>query len=142
GVPTPARQCLQGPLGAQRHGPHAVGSRRGAIVSTITRINTIGLPLDRVEGPAKVTGTATFAFEQPVDRPAYLYPLQATIAAGRLTGIDTSAASAESGVLAVFTHENAPKLASTDDGELAILQSNEVAYRGQLVGGVVAETSE
>ncbi len=44
--------------------------------------------------------------------------------------------------LAVLTHHNAPRLAATDDAELAILQSEEVAFRGQLVGGVVAETSE
>jgi xanthine dehydrogenase YagR molybdenum-binding subunit len=43
-------------------------------------------------------------------------------------------------VLAVLTHHNAPKLASADDTELAILQSDQIAYRGQLVGGVIAET--
>jgi xanthine dehydrogenase YagR molybdenum-binding subunit len=42
----------------------------------------------------------------------------------------------------VMTHLNAPRLASTDDGELTILQSNGVAFRGQLLGAVVAETSE
>ncbi|MCX9193785.1 xanthine dehydrogenase [Carbonactinospora thermoautotrophica] len=110
-------------------------------VTSIT-VRAIGAPVDRIDGPEKVKGTATYAFEQPVDRPAYLYPLQATIAAGRITGVDTSAAAAEPGVLAVLTHENAPKLASTDDAELAILQSGEVAFRGQFVGGVVAETPE
>ena len=40
---------------------------------------------------------------------------------GAITGIDTSAATAEPGVLAVLTHENAPKLASADDPELAVL---------------------
>jgi xanthine dehydrogenase YagR molybdenum-binding subunit len=102
----------------------------------------VGAPVDRLDGPAKVTGTATYAFEQPVDRPAYLYPLQATIATGRITSIDTSAAAAEPGVLAVLTHHNAPRLAATDDAELAILQSDQIAFRGQFVGGVVAETSE
>ena len=106
------------------------------------RTLAIGAALDRVDGPLKVRGAATYAYEQAVDRPAYLYPLQATIAAGRLTGVDTSAASAEPGVLAVFTHENAPKLASTDDGDLVILQSDEVAYRGQFVGAVIGETPE
>jgi xanthine dehydrogenase YagR molybdenum-binding subunit len=103
---------------------------------------TIGLPLDRVDGPSKVRGTATYAFEQPVDRPAYLYPLQATIAAGRITRVDAGAAMSEPGVLAVLTHENAPKLAWADDPEIAVLCSDEVSYRGQLVGAVIAETSE
>ncbi len=102
----------------------------------------IGAPLSRLDGPDKVTGAARYAFEQPVGEPAYLYPVQATIAAGRITRIDTGAAEKEPGVLAVLTHENAPRLASTDDAELAILQSDAVAYRGQFIGGVVAETSE
>ncbi|MET8954007.1 xanthine dehydrogenase family protein molybdopterin-binding subunit [Streptomyces sp. NPDC004393] len=102
----------------------------------------VGTPLDRLDGPDKVRGAARYAFEQPVDRPAYLYPVQATIATGRVTGVDTSAADAEPGVLAVLTHRNAPRLALADDPELAVLQTDEIAFRGQLVGGVVAETPE
>jgi xanthine dehydrogenase YagR molybdenum-binding subunit len=111
-------------------------------VSTITAIRAIGTARDRVDGPPKVKGSARYAFEQPVDRPAYLYPLQATIAAGRITGIDTRAASAEPGVLLVLTHENAPKLAWIDDPEIAVLHSDDVIFRGQLIGAVVGETSE
>src|SRR5581483_8072287 len=40
-----------------------------------------------------------------------------------------------------LTHEHAPRLVD-QDGELAVLQSPRVAYRGQVVGVVVAETSE
>ncbi len=104
--------------------------------------HAIGVPLDRLDGPSKVRGAATYAFEWPLDNPAYLYPLQAEIAAGRITSVDTSAATAEPGVLAVLTHENAPKLAAAGDAEVAVLQSDEVAWRGQFVGGVIAETSE
>jgi xanthine dehydrogenase YagR molybdenum-binding subunit len=102
----------------------------------------VGTPVDRLDGPAKVTGTARYAFEQPADRPVYLYPVQATIATGRITDVDISAAAAEPGVLTVFTYHNAPKLASTENAELAILQSGQVAFRGQFVGGVVADTLE
>lgn len=102
----------------------------------------IGTPLDRVDGPAKVTGTARYAYEQPFTEPAYLHPVQATIAAGRITAIDTGAAEAVPGVLAVLTHLNAPRLADTHDAELAILQSDGVAFRGQLIGGVTATSSE
>jgi len=109
-------------------------------MSTITQ--SVGAPLSRLDGPAKVTGTAPYAFEQPVDNPAYLYPLQAVIARGTITVIDTGAAEALDGVIAVLTHENTPRLASTDDAELAILQSDEVAFRGQFIGGVIAETAE
>jgi xanthine dehydrogenase YagR molybdenum-binding subunit len=109
-------------------------------MSVTTR--AIGVPLDRLDGPSKVRGAATYAFEWPLDNPAYLYPLQATIAAGRIVGVDAGDAAAVPGVLAVLTHDNAPGLASTEDAELAILQSDQVAFRGQPVGGVVAETLE
>jgi xanthine dehydrogenase YagR molybdenum-binding subunit len=102
----------------------------------------IGAPLDRIDGPLKVRGAATYAFEWPVERPAYLYPLQAAIAAGRIAGVDAAAAAAERGVLAVLTHENAPRLAVTGDADVTVLQSDQVAFRGQLVGGVIAETPE
>jgi xanthine dehydrogenase YagR molybdenum-binding subunit len=104
--------------------------------------SAVGAPVGRIDGPDKVRGAATYAFEWPVERPAYLYPLQSTIAAGRITSVDPGAAAIEPGVLAVLTHRNAPRLASTRDAELAVLQSDQVAYRGQLVGGVVAETPE
>jgi xanthine dehydrogenase YagR molybdenum-binding subunit len=102
----------------------------------------IGAPLDRLDGPDKVRGAATYAYEHPVDRPAYLYPLQAPIAVGRIADADPGPALAKPGVLAVLTHHNAPRVASADDAELAILQSGEVAFRNQFVGGVVAETPE
>jgi len=102
----------------------------------------IGAPMTRVDGPAKVTGTAPYAFEHPVEHPAYVHPVQATVARGRVRNVDTAAAEALDGVLAVLTPGNAPRLASTEDRELAVLQSDEVAFRGQLVGAVVAETSE
>jgi hypothetical protein len=34
-------------------------------------IRTTGAPVDRLDGREKVTGTAPYAFEQPVDRPGY-----------------------------------------------------------------------
>jgi xanthine dehydrogenase YagR molybdenum-binding subunit len=68
--------------------------------------------------------------------------VQSSIASGRITRVETAAAVAEPGVLAVITYANARRLASTDDLELAILQSDAVAYRGQIVGGVIAETQE
>ncbi|HET6625860.1 MAG TPA: xanthine dehydrogenase family protein molybdopterin-binding subunit [Nocardioidaceae bacterium] len=103
---------------------------------------SIGEPLARLDGAAKVQGLAPYAFEQPVDDPVYLHPVQATVAKGRVTSIDTERAQALEGVVAVLTHENAPRLADTSDRELAVLQSDEVAFRGQLVGAVLAETSE
>ncbi|QXG76199.1 xanthine dehydrogenase family protein molybdopterin-binding subunit [Modestobacter sp. L9-4] len=104
--------------------------------------HAIGQSLVRRDGVDKVRGTATYAFETDVEHPAFCHPVQATIALGRVTAMDTAAAEALDGVLAVLTPFNAERLASTEDAEYAVLQSPEVAFRGQLIGVVVAETSE
>ena len=44
-------------------------------------------------------------------------------------------------LFAVLCHENAPRLDEAD-GELAVLQSPRVAYRGQIVAAVIADTLE
>jgi xanthine dehydrogenase YagR molybdenum-binding subunit len=113
-------------------------------MSTTTRApgRAIGAPLDRIDGPQKVRGVAPYAYEHRVEYPLYLYPLQSNIARGRVASIDASAAEALPGVILVITHHNAPRLADTSDRELAILQSDEVAFRGQYIGAVVAETFE
>jgi xanthine dehydrogenase YagR molybdenum-binding subunit len=111
-------------------------------VTELLEPRAMGRDLVRRDGVAKVRGTATYAYETPVERPAYAHPVQATIARGRVTAVDTAAAEALDGVLAVLTVSNAERLASTEDAELAVLQSDEVAFRGQLIGVVVAETSE
>jgi xanthine dehydrogenase YagR molybdenum-binding subunit len=105
-------------------------------------IRAVGAPLQRLDGPAKVTGTAPYAYEQPVEQPLYAHPLQSTIARGRIVSVALEDAAAVHGVVAVLTPRNATRLADTDDGELAVLQSDEVAFRGQFVGAVVAETPE
>jgi xanthine dehydrogenase YagR molybdenum-binding subunit len=102
----------------------------------------IGAPLDRIDGPLKVTGAARYAYEYPVAGVTYVFPVQSTIAKGRIASIDASAARALPGVLAVLSHENAPRLAPLDDAEPALFQSDAVAYRGQIVAAVVAESLE
>src|SRR5260221_7655393 len=110
----------------------------------------IGAPLDRIDGPLKVTGAARYAYEYPVAGVTYVFPVQSTIAKGRIAAIEVSAARALPGVLAVLSHENAPRLAPLDNGslgrprsqDLAVFQSGAVAYRGQIVAAVVAESLE
>lgn len=109
---------------------------------TMLEPRAIGTPTPRRDGQAKVTGAATYAYEQRVDSPAYLHPVQATVARGRVIAMDTNLARAVDGVLDVLTVSDAPRLADTSDGELAILQDATVHFRGQLIGGVVAETAE
>ncbi|MDN5747537.1 MAG: xanthine dehydrogenase family protein molybdopterin-binding subunit [Pseudonocardia sp.] len=102
----------------------------------------IGRGPARRDGVRKVTGTAPYAYEHPVENPAFCHPVQSTVGRGRITAIDTSAALALDGVLAVLTPDDAERLANTDDAELAVLQTHEVAFRGQIIGAAVAETSE
>jgi xanthine dehydrogenase YagR molybdenum-binding subunit len=110
---------------------------------------SVGAPLDRIDGRLKVRGAARYAYEYPVTGVTYVFPIQSTIAKGRIASIDTSAARALPGVLAVLSHENAPRLQPAGnpvlgqhDLDLAIFQSDSVTYHGQIVAGVVAETLE
>ncbi|GAB83272.1 xanthine dehydrogenase family protein molybdopterin-binding subunit [Gordonia rubripertincta] len=95
----------------------------------------------RIDGVEKVRGTAPYAYEHLTDA-TYLWPITATVARGRVTAMDTAAAESTEGVVTVLTIDNAPRLADTSDGDLTILQTPEVAYRGQLIGAVVAESPE
>jgi xanthine dehydrogenase YagR molybdenum-binding subunit len=111
-------------------------------MTTIAERRAIGASLDRQDGPQKVTGTAPYAYEHRFDNPMYLFPVQSDVARGKVRRIDASAAEALPGVVAVLSHENAARLADTSDPELAILQDNEVTFRGQYVAAVVADTLE
>jgi xanthine dehydrogenase YagR molybdenum-binding subunit len=111
-------------------------------MTTITERRSIGAPLDRRDGPQKVTGTATYSYEYRFKNPLYLFPVQSEVARGRVDRIDASTAEAIPGVVAVLTHDNAPRLADTSDREFAVLQAPEVSFRGEYVAATVAETLE
>lgn len=102
----------------------------------------IGTPMRRLDAALKVTGRAPYAYEHPVPQPLFAHPLQAAIARGRISRIDPGPAQRVEGVHAVLTHLNAARLADTGDRELAVLQSDEVAFRGQFIAAVIAETPE
>lgn len=108
---------------------------------TNTRTPAVGAPLNRLDGPLKVRGRATYAYEHEVEDPAYLALVLSSVTRGRVTAVDDSAALAQPGVLNVLTHLNAPRLASNDP-QLAVLQSAEVSWRKQVVAAVVADTIE
>jgi xanthine dehydrogenase YagR molybdenum-binding subunit len=100
----------------------------------------------RYDARAKVTGAAKYATESkpPVD-PAYAYIVQSTIPSGRITSIDSSAAMKSSGVLAVITPFNAPKLPVAGPQpparrHITVLQETDVFYSGQPIAVVVART--
>ncbi|HET6238519.1 MAG TPA: xanthine dehydrogenase family protein molybdopterin-binding subunit [Acetobacteraceae bacterium] len=104
----------------------------------------VGKPLDRVDGPLKVTGGARYAYEMAQGpATAYGYVVQAAIAKGRITFIDTRAAEQAPGVHLVLTHRNAPEQGTGTHPEAhPVLTSPEISYHGQPVAFVVAETFE
>lgn len=111
-----------------------------------------GQPLDRVDGPLKVTGQAHYAAE--FDLPGLLYGsvVNSSIARGRIVNIDASAAEAVPGVALVLTHQNRPPVASYDepyedddaaDGSpFRPLFNDRILYSGQPVALVVADNLE
>ncbi len=108
---------------------------------TVAAHHAVGSSLDRVEGVEKVTGEARYAYEHRHGDVAYAAVVQATAGKGRVRDVDAAGALATPGVLAVVWHGNAPRLDDVE-GELALLQSDRIAYRGQVVALVVADTLE
>jgi xanthine dehydrogenase YagR molybdenum-binding subunit len=113
--------------------------------------NFIGQSVSRVDGRLKVTGRATYAAEFQIANMAHAAIVRSTIARGRVASIDSAAAQGSPGVLAVLTHQNAPRLPYREHkgavdptvGErLHLLQDDRVRHQGQPVGLVVAETLE
>jgi xanthine dehydrogenase YagR molybdenum-binding subunit len=100
----------------------------------------------RVEGRLKVTGAARYSADYPVEGLAHGYLLLSTIARGTVRAVDTAAAAASPGVLAVHTHvDPLPLFGGAESGvgyNWLPLQDNRVRYHGQIVGLVVAESFE
>src|SRR5688500_9379577 len=112
----------------------------------------IGTATSRVDGIAKVTGAAKYAAEFNAPGLAHASLVCSTITKGRVTRIDTSAATRVKGVLTVLTQENRPPMADKDESwkdEVAPdgspyrpLYDNRIMFNGQPIALVVAETSE
>lgn len=111
----------------------------------------VGKPLDRIDGRDKVTGAAKFSAEYPLENLAYAALAYSAIARGTIRSIDVSAANAAAGVIAVITHQNAPKMnapplfsptGGTDAaGSTAnVVNTDEIVWNGQPVAVIVADT--
>lgn len=109
--------------------------------------------LDRVDGPLKVAGAATYSAEYQVDKPAHAVLVTSTIAKGIITKIDSQKASSAKGVLAVISHINTPVIpgypAPKQPAERApvgtsfrLFYDHFIYFDGQPVALVVAETLE
>lgn len=108
-------------------------------------------PINRVDGKAKVTGTAIYAAEHKVPNIVYGFLVGSTIAKGRIKSLDTKSAERAPGVLAVLTHVNAPKIPGYQTGKdpakpptagqpLRIFYNNQIFYYDQPIALVIADT--
>ncbi len=109
-------------------------------------MTTIGEPVPRVDGKAKVTGKAKYVAEFEIPGLAYAVMVTSTIPSGRIQRMETTSAEHAPGVLAVITPANAPKLpqgaaVNPPAGRvLTLLQDTLVHYNNQPIAVVVAET--
>lgn len=110
----------------------------------IDRLQVVGKPLDRIDGPRKVTGTARYAYEQHdvVPGQAYGYVLGAGIAKGRIGAMDVEPARRAPGVIAVVTAKEAGALKKGKRNTARLLAGPEVEHYHQAVALVVAESFE
>jgi xanthine dehydrogenase YagR molybdenum-binding subunit len=113
----------------------------------------IGQDVSRVEGPAKVTGSARYSGEISLPDLAYAEIVGAGVASGRITSIDTAQAERAEGVAGILTHRNMPKvnnvsllpslLGAPAPGETFFpMQDDVIHYAGQPVAIVVADSLE
>lgn len=105
----------------------------------------LGSAVNRVDGPLKVTGRATYGSDYKPNGLAYGYLLVSTVANATIRAMHVSTAQSSPGVLAVYTPFNPLKLISAGGlfGQMWLpLQNNKVAHHGQAIGLVVAETFE
>jgi xanthine dehydrogenase YagR molybdenum-binding subunit len=104
---------------------------------------TLGTPLDRPDGPQKVSGTAPYAAEWRSDDLCHGVLVRAGVTKGRLKAISDEAVKALPGVLAVVSGEKMLRNPAQGMANEAPVQGSEdIAYFGQPVALVVAETFE
>ena len=119
-------------------------------------MSAVGRPLPRADAVPKVTGSAPFTAEHDLPDLLHGAVVGSAVAAGRVRGIETSAALAVSGVVEVITPATCPSIGALPDqvqgiqysGEggliemLVPMQDDRIYYAGQAIAVVVAESLE
>ncbi len=115
-----------------------------ATMNPIDRARVVGQPIDRIDGPLKVCGSAPYAYERHDAAPnaAYGWMVGSAIAKGTINSIDTREAEAAPGVLAVVTHANAGELGKGNMNTAKLLGGPDIQHFDQAVALVVADTFE
>ena len=124
-----------------------------------TTASPIGRDTPQIDGPLKVTGTAQYASDFHFPGLLYGVPVEATIANGKITKLDTAAAEKIPGVRAILHRQNIGKIfrSTLGDWQLRLpgegmngicierrppFEDDVIRYYGQYVALAVAETFE
>ncbi|MDA8203910.1 MAG: xanthine dehydrogenase family protein molybdopterin-binding subunit [Chloroflexi bacterium] len=102
----------------------------------------IGLPVARADGRAKVTGEARYVADLTLPGLCHARLLRSPYAHARVVSIDTTAAAAHPGVVAVVTAADLPDVHLVYGHAVAdhpLIADGKVRYAGEPVAGVVAE---
>src|SRR5438552_8170413 len=117
----------------------------------ISRTSPIGRDTPRIDGPRKVSGMAQYTSDFHFPGMLYAVPVEATIANGRVTNLDTSAAEKMPGVRAIFHRGNIGKIFRSTMGQgfdgvceerRPPFEDDVIRYYGQHIALAVAETFE
>lgn len=109
-----------------------------------------GRSLPAPAGPRIVTGTESYTLDVTVPGMLHLAVLPSPHAHARIVAIDTAAAEAIPGVVAVLTHRDSPAvrfstgrhLQRLDDPDDTVILDDVMRFRGQRVAAVVAESRQ
>lgn len=121
------------------------------IASKWDSLEVIGKPTNRVDGPLKVTGSATYSSDYNFPGLLYAVPVGATIADGTIQSLDTSEAQKMPGVRAIYHRANIGKLYRITPTKDMTMKTDElrppfeddvIRYYGQYVAVAVADTIE
>lgn len=106
----------------------------------------IGAPRNRVEGPAKASGTAQYTHDTSLADMLHAVVVTSAIANGRIRAIDDAQARAVDGVVEIMTRRNAPRVNAQKSNDyesvLFLLQDDAVQFNRQPVAVVIARTFE
>jgi xanthine dehydrogenase YagR molybdenum-binding subunit len=112
--------------------------------NAIDQLKVVGKATDRIDGPLKTAGLAPYAYERHDVAPnqAYGYVIGSGIAKGRIARMDTAAAKAAPGVLAIVTTLDMPRLPLGRMSTASLFGGPVVQHYHQAIAVVVAETFE
>src|SRR2546430_5565477 len=111
----------------------------------------IGRDTPRVDGPRKVSGVALYTSDFHFPGMLYAVPVEATIASGRITTLDTSGAEKMPGVRAILHRQNIGRIFRSVPGpgfegiceeRRPPFEDDVVRYYGQYIALAVADTFE